>query len=86
VSGVTGGHADSHRKRNTTMKRLLLTAAALALALCAPVAAQARMDEITAANFNERYAAVAAINETMRDRIAAAYGRTTRAGFWPKGQ
>ena len=45
----------------------ILTTAAIALALCAPVAAQARMDEITAANFNERYAAVAAINETMRD-------------------
>jgi hypothetical protein len=39
----------------------ILTTATLALALFAPVAAQAGIDEITAANFNERYAAVVTI-------------------------
>jgi hypothetical protein len=38
-----------------------LTAAALALAVCAPVAARAGTEGITAANFNERYAAIVTI-------------------------
>jgi hypothetical protein len=42
------------------MNRILATAA-LALALCAPVAAHAGMDEITAANFTEKYVATVAI-------------------------